>query len=167
MSGTISKCLILGLLCSMQHCTPRILPRTVHCITLVRRYWSTLQKVESRHRFIKFLLLTTTLHCSCRPVLTQRQTGVCLKPIETTMPKNKKDWNGEVCILKRQLRPSAGCTESLLDASGHAHTWLPFGVGMQKWLQPPLFTEHVFFTPTYSNKTLISPTPTVRCQYLP
>jgi len=60
-------------------------------------------------------------------------------------PATKKSWRSTV--LERQLRPSAGCTGSLLDASGHAHTWVPPGVGMQKWLQPPLFTEHAFFTP--------------------
>jgi len=58
----------------------------------------------------------------------------------------------KISLLERQLLPSAGCTGSLLDASGHAHTCVPSGVGMQKWLQPPLFTEHAFFTPAKSTR---------------
>jgi len=64
----------------------------------------------------------------------------------------RKKWRS--FLLERQLWPSAGCTGSLLDASGHAHTCSPSGVGMQKWLHPPLFNEHAFFTPAKRKTSL-------------
>ena len=73
--------------------------------------------------------------------------------------KTRKNTAGRSLVLERQLRPSAGCTGSLLDVSGHAHTCVPSGVGMQKWLQPPLFTEHAFFTPVKSKRWISSQTP--------